>query len=228
MPIPARLIDAFDYLDQNKDAALPTVPANDRATELTNLRNLVNQAYDRKPEDLRAVVTIAVDAAKTLMAIGIAFFVAVGGFMIQYVGTHDSIESISFWCLVVSALLGIASMIAGFYAIGSAIRSAEGQTIPTAHAPWSTAPMKNALVVQSYAGLLGLVVFGVALAFWSTPPTGGLAASPVPASSTLSTTGHKIRIEGTWTNLTVRRGTLSFSPTPLNPPGPQALDVDVP
>lgn len=231
MPIPSEYTIALDYLDANKDTALSSLASSSERTRvIAELREVVGRVYDRKSEDLRAVVTIAVDAAKTLTAIGIAFFVAVGGFMVQYVGTHTSIWSITFWCLVVSALCGGASMVAGFYAIGGAIKNAEGLTPATQNvATWSTAPMRRALISQSWAGLIGLIFFGVSLLFWSTPPTGGLSATPVQATSAPSATGHKIRVEGSWSNLTIRRGALSFSPAASNPPSQvQAFDIEVP
>jgi hypothetical protein len=229
MPIPNDYAIALKYLDDNKAAALPALVDADRVRVLAELRDIVERLYERKPEDLRAAVSMAVDAAKTLVTIAIAFFVAIGGFIVQYVGTHDSIWSATLWLLVLAALAGIASMIAGFFAIGQAFKNAQGISLATATRPmWSTEPMKGYLDFQSFAGLAGLVLFGFAVLFWSSPPTGGLAATPVSLNSPVPSVGSKIRIEGTWSNLTVRRGGLSISaPAPSSAGQTQALEVEV-
>jgi hypothetical protein len=226
MPMPTDYETALNYLDANKSTALSTLPPADQARVVRELRDIVGRLFDRKPEDLRAAVTMAVDAAKTLTAIGIAFFVAVGGFMVQYVGTHDSVFSIAFWSLTAAGLAGIISMVAGFYATGTAFKNAQGIAPATATTPaWSTVPLKRPLTVQSWAGLAGLAFFAVALLYWSVPPHGGLAATPVPPSSSIPSVGSKIRIEGTWSSLTISRGGLAFTPPPSNQV--QAFDVEL-
>jgi hypothetical protein len=229
MPIPAPYEAAFTYLDTNKDAALPGVPQPERAAAIFAMKQVVVQLYDRKPEDLRAAVTMAVDAAKALVAIGIAFFVAVGGFMVQYVMTHDSIWAFAFYLLLAAGLLAVVSMIAGFVAIGRAFRNAQGLS-PAGMTTqmWSTKPLTGPLDLQSYAGLAGLACFGVALAFWVTPPSGGLAATQVAPTSVAPSAGYKVRIEGSWTNLMVRRGGLTFTaPSSTTPGQNMAFDVEL-
>ena len=232
MPMPADYATALTYLENNKTAALPGpgLQNMDRDRILGELRDIVERLYDRKPEDLRAAVTMAVDAAKTLVAIAIAFFVAVGGFMVQYAATHDSIWSATLWLLAAAALAGVVSMIAGFFAIGTAFKNAQAipPASPTTTPMWSTAPMKRSLNFQSYAGLAGLALFAFALVFWSAPQIGGLAATPILPSSPIPSVGSKIRIEGVWSSLIVRRGGLSITaPVPSTPNQVQALEVEI-
>lgn len=227
MTIPAEYNVALKYLEDNK-TALPGLNGADQDRVVIEIKDIVSRLYDRKPEDLRAAVVMAIDAAKTLTTIGIAFFVALGGFAVQYVSNHNSV--ISWWSLLitVSAVLTVISIINGFRATGVAFKNAQG--ISNAGTPaqmWSTEPLKGYLDRQSWIGLLALICFGISLFFWSTPPTGGLTATQVTVSSPPPNAGSRLRIEGNWTNLTIRRGGLSFSPT-ASPPGQvSAVDVEL-
>jgi hypothetical protein len=229
MPMPADYQTALLYLDANKAAALPLLSTTaEQARVVNEIRDIVTRLYDRKPEDLRAAVTMAVDAAKTLTTISIAFFVALGGFMVQYANTHDSIRSASFVFLVLAAVFAVASMISGFYATGAAFKNAQGLPPATATTEmWSTVPLKMPLTIQSWAGLAGLILFAASLLFWSVPPSGGLSVSPVTASSPPPTAPHRVRIQGSWSNLTIRRDGLSFSPGAVPAGQTSAVDVEL-
>jgi hypothetical protein len=229
MPMPESYEAALTYLEHHRDAALPNTPQGERAAVVERMREIVGRLYERKPEDLRAAVTMAVDAAKALVAIGIAFFVAIGGFLVQYLMTHDSLHSRTLYCLAAAAALSLVSMIAGFVAIGRAFKNAQGIPPANAQSPtWSTTPLKGPLNTQSYAGVAAIVLFGIGLYFWAATPSGGLAATPAGATTPPPSSGHKLRIEGSWTTLTVRRGGLIFTPPPAASPGQsQAFDIEL-
>jgi len=109
---------------------------------------------------------MAVDASKSLISIGIAFFAALGAFMLTYRSTHGSIAySSSIVLLAVSAVLTIASMWCGFAAIGRAYRRGQ-RPADAAGLPWATRAISHLLGLQSLMGLGALFAFACAVWFW--------------------------------------------------------------
>jgi ascorbate-specific PTS system EIIC-type component UlaA len=118
----------------------------------------------RTAEDRREAVKISVDAAKSLIQIAVAVFVAIGGF-IQYSfngGFGWLSLPVAFFAL--AATLVFSSMCAGFCAVSRAYKRAEGREGANDYA-WSTLPLKNALNWQAHLGLLGLLAFAAAIIF---------------------------------------------------------------
>ena len=164
---------------------------------------------------------IAIDAAKSLIAIGIAFFAAIGAFIVQFATSHSSVIAIPIGFLALAGLLAVISMIAGFYAIGDAYNRAENPGSTTAGGPstpaWSTVPLRTPLNVQSLAGLAALCCFGVAISLWNFgDPSSGIAVKPAVSSATPVGARGTFGLEGVWIKLKVRHGTFSveLDPTP--------------
>jgi hypothetical protein len=120
-----------------------------------------------KPEDARQAALMAVDASKTLISIGVAFFAALGAFGLTYRSTHEAIAffSNSIILLAFSALLTIASMWSGFMAIGRAYRRGQ-RPGDAAGPPWATRAISSRLGFQSLTGLGALLLFALAVILW--------------------------------------------------------------
>ena len=108
--MPRSFPEAFDFVEHHRDH----LGVADPDAYVAQLRVFMDQT----PEDARAAATIAVDAAKNLINIGVAFFAALGAFALTYRSTHATFSfSVPIVLLALSALATIASMIAGFAAI---------------------------------------------------------------------------------------------------------------
>lgn len=155
--MPRSFPEAFDFVEQHRDH----LGVADPDAYVAQLRVFMDQT----PEDARTAATIAVDAAKSLINIGVVFFAALGAFALTYRSTHGTFSfSISIVLLAVSALVTIASMIAGFAAIGLGYR--KNQHPADAEGPPSARPWFRFFRAQSLMGLGALVLFAVAVLFW--------------------------------------------------------------
>jgi peptidoglycan hydrolase-like protein with peptidoglycan-binding domain len=112
-----------------------------------------------QPDDARVAVLIAVDAAKSLIGVGGAFFLALAAFILLFRFT----ETLLF--LVISTILTVVSVATGLLAIGTAYRRGQ-QPADLRGAPWSTKPFGWLLGVQSLTGVLALAFFAVAVVAW--------------------------------------------------------------
>ena len=150
--------EAFDFVAHNRDH----LGVADPDAYVAQLRVFMEQ----EREDARAAATVAVDAAKTLINIGVACFAALGAVALMYRSTHATFTlSISVVLLSISALVTIAGIIAGFAAIGSAHRG--DQSPADADGPLrATHPLSPLFRVQSLSGLGALVLLAIAVLFW--------------------------------------------------------------
>jgi hypothetical protein len=154
--------------------------------------------FKRRPNS--AAATIAIDAAKSLINISVAFFAALGAFALTYRSTHATFSwSWSIALLSVSAVLTIISMIAGFGAIGLAYRMGQCPT-NAAGLPWATRPLSPYFRTQSLAVLGALTTFAVAVFAWD-------AGSTTTADARID--GLQGRIEGLQARLDQQVGDLS-------------------
>jgi hypothetical protein len=129
---------------------------------------------NERAADARAAATMAVDAAKSLITIGIAFFAALGAFALNYRSTHANLTiSHSVLLLALAAFLTVASMWSGFIAIGTAYKRGQ-RPADTQGPPWSTRPLSGFLGAQSLLGLLALLCFGGAVLSWDAGSSGDL------------------------------------------------------
>ena len=156
--MPRSFPEAFDFVEQHRDH----LGVADPDAYVAQLRVFMDQT----PEDAPTAAPIAVDAAKSLINIGVVFFAALGAFALTYRSTHGTFSfSISIVLLAVSALVTIASMIAGFAAIGLAHR--RNQRPADAEGPPSAArPLLIFFRAQALMGLGALVLFAAAVLFW--------------------------------------------------------------
>lgn len=142
------------------------------------------QARKDAKEDARAAVLIALDASKSLITIAIAFFAALGAFVLNYRASNQASFSWPMALLGLSAVMTIASMIAGFNAVGKAYKRA--QKGPDAEGlQWATRPLAPSLGAQSLLGLAALVCFGLAVVFWEARPSTALEAQVTRLQQTL-------------------------------------------
>jgi hypothetical protein len=132
-------------------------------------------------EDQRAAVLIAVDAAKSLITIGVAFFAALGAFALNYRSNHTVF--LTAWpilLMTVSAVVTVISMIVGLAAIGKAYQRGQRPPNPGGEPSWSTKPISGLLGWQSNLGLLALALFAGSIVMWE--------QRPAPADSRLDRT----------------------------------------
>lgn len=156
--MPLSFPEAFDFVEHHRDH----LGVADPDAYVDQLRAFM----DQKPEDARTAATIAIDAAKSLINIGVAFFAALGAFALTYRSTHAVFSfSISVVLLSLSAIVTIGSMIAGFAAIGLAYRRGQ-RPADAAGFPWATRPLSPFFRAQSLLGLAALVLFAIAVFFW--------------------------------------------------------------
>jgi Putative peptidoglycan binding domain len=118
-----------------------------------------------RPDDARVAVLIAVDAAKSLIGVGAAFFVALAAFILLFRSSITSGLTETFLLLVVSTVLTILSIATGLLAIGIACRRGQ-RPADRKGAPWSTRPFGWLLGVQSLTGVGALALFGLAICVW--------------------------------------------------------------
>lgn len=118
-----------------------------------------------QPDDARVAVLIAVDAAKSLIGIGAAFFLALAGFILLFRSSVTSGFTETFLFLIVSAILVVVSVATGLLAIGTAYRRGQ-RPADRRGAPWSTKPFGWLLGVQSLTGVCALAFFGLAVVVW--------------------------------------------------------------
>jgi hypothetical protein len=156
--MPRSFPEAFDFVEQHRDH----LGVADPDAYVAQLRVFMDQT----PEDAPTAAPIAVDAAKSLIKIGVVFFAALGAFALTYRSTHSTFSfSISIVLLSLSALVTIASMIAGFATIGLAHR--RNQRPPGAEGPPSAArPLLIFFRAQALMGLGALVLFAAAVLVW--------------------------------------------------------------
>jgi hypothetical protein len=156
--MPSAFPEAFDFVEQHRDH----LGVADPDTYVAELRAFM----DRRSEDAQAAATIAVDAANSLINIGVAFFVALGAFALTYRSTHAAFSfSVAVVLLSLSAVATIASMIAGAAAIRLAYRG--GQRGADADGPpWTAPPSSRLFKAQPLMGLGALVLFAIAVLFW--------------------------------------------------------------
>jgi outer membrane murein-binding lipoprotein Lpp len=156
--MPRLFQEAFDFVAHHRDH----LGVADPDAYVAQLRVFM----DQEPEDARAATSVAVDAAKSLINIGVASFAALGAFALTYRSTHTTFTlSISVVLLAISALVTIAGMIAGFAAIGLAHRR-DHRPADADGPPWATRPLSPLFRVQSLLGLGALVLFAIAVFFW--------------------------------------------------------------
>ncbi len=153
--MPRSFSEAFDFVEQHRDH----LGVADPDAYVAQLRAFMDQT----PDDTRAATTIAADAAKNLINIGVAFFAALGAFALAYRSTHAAFFfSVPVVLLSLSALVTIASMIAGVTAIGL-----RGQRLTDANDHPSAARRMSAFFrAQSLLALGALVLFAIAVFFW--------------------------------------------------------------
>jgi len=156
--MPRSFPEAFDFVEQHRDH----LGVADPDAYVAQLRVFMDQT----PEDAPTAAPIAVDAAKSLINIGVVFFAALGAFALTYRSTHSTFSfSISIVLLSLSALVTIAGMIAGFATIGLAHR--RNQRPADAEGPPSAArPLLIFFRAQALMGLGALVLFAAAVLFW--------------------------------------------------------------
>jgi hypothetical protein len=169
----------------------------------------------RSSDDRKEAAKIAVDASKTLIAIAVAVFVAMGGF-IQFArnsGLEWSDRPIILFG--VAAVFVLVSMMYGFVAIGSTYKRAEGRE-QEGGTPWSTRAIAPKLNWQSYIGLAALGVFALGILTWGLLPTSKaqLTLSISSATPALLLTAGPLTFEGAWTSLKIS--------------SPQGLRIDIP
>ena len=158
--MPRSFPEAFDFVEHHRDH----LGVADPDAYVAQLRVFMDQT----PEDTRAAATIAVDAAKNLINIGVAFFAALGAFALTYRSTHATLSfSVPVVLLALSALATIASMIAGFAAIRLGYR---GRPTDADGPPWTTRPLSTLFRAQPILGLGALVLFAIAVLFWDAGP----------------------------------------------------------
>jgi peptidoglycan hydrolase-like protein with peptidoglycan-binding domain len=118
-----------------------------------------------QPDDARVAVLIAVDAAKSLIGVGGAFFLALAAFILLFRSSIVSGFTETLLFLVISTILTVVSVATGLLAIGTAYRRGQ-QPADLRGAPWSTKPFGWLLGVQSLTGVLALAFFAVAVVAW--------------------------------------------------------------
>jgi hypothetical protein len=118
-----------------------------------------------RPDDARVAVLIAVDAAKSLIGVGAAFFVALAAFILLFRSSLISGFTETFLFLIVSTTLTVVSVATGLLAIGTAYRRGQ-RPADRRGAPWSTKPFGWLLGVQSLTGVFALAFFGLAVVVW--------------------------------------------------------------
>ena len=156
--MPRSFPEAFDFVEHHRDH----LGVADPDAYVAQLRVFM----DRTPEAARAATTIAVDAAKSLINIGVAFFAALGAFALTYRSTHATFSfSIPVVLLSLSALVTIATTIAGFAAIGLAYRRDQRPADAEGFSS-TTRALFRLLRAQSLMGLGALVLFAIAVLFW--------------------------------------------------------------
>jgi hypothetical protein len=122
-------------------------------------------------DDRRAAVLIAVDAAKGLITIGVAFFAALGAFALNYRSNHTIF--LTAWpilLMAVSAVVTVISMVVGLAAIGRAYKRGQRPPDPSGEPSWSTKPISGLLGWQSVLGLLALALFAGSIVMWEQQP----------------------------------------------------------
>jgi Putative peptidoglycan binding domain len=118
-----------------------------------------------RPDDARVAVLIAVDAAKSLIGVGAAFFVALSAFIVLFRSSIVSGFKGTLLFLMISIVLIILSIAAGLLAMGIAYRRGQ-RPADRNGAPWSTGPFSWLVGVQSLTGVGALALFGLAIAVW--------------------------------------------------------------
>jgi hypothetical protein len=178
------------------------------------------------PEDRRAAVTMAVDASKSLMNIGVVFFGAVGAFILSYSSTHTWRPNL--WPVILLCLAGLASVLsmwAGFIAIGIGYQRGQRPADP-AGAPWSTKPLSPYLRNQSILGLLALALFASGVVLWhGSAGQDGLSVRQVATGSAAPATPGALKIEGEWTHLMVRHGQVEATLAPTGPGQTNSFEI---
>jgi Putative peptidoglycan binding domain len=156
--MPRSFPEAFDFVEHHRDH----LGVADPDAYVARLRVFMDQT----PDDARTAATIAVDAAKSLINIGVVFFAALGAFALTYRSIQGTFSfSIPIVLLSVSALVTIASMITGFAAIGLAYRR-DQRPADADGPPPATRPLLTFFRAQALLGLGALVLFAVAVLFW--------------------------------------------------------------
>lgn len=159
----------------------------------------------RTAEDKREASKLAIDAAKTLVTIGVAVFVALGGF-VQFAkkeGLAWADTPIILFAL--SALLVLLSMILGLVAMSKTWKRGEGSA-NTDETAWWTPSIKNQLNGQAWAGIVGLVFFGAAIVLWDNAPSNQipeLTFSITSQSQSTQLISGPVFVTGQWSSLTL-------------------------
>jgi hypothetical protein len=216
--------DAGLVLIEDNKASLPVAEfpqAADKDAYVAAFR-----AYLSRSDDHRVAVQIAVDAAKSLIAIGIAFFAAIGALLVQYTSSH----AFSIWGaeipMALAAILAVASMVGGFKAIGTAYNNAMKITQPLSPA-WNTKPLESPLAFQSIAGLVALVSFAWGVIVWNHGNAGGITVAPTTAAAASPSAAGKFTVEGTWSRLAVKHGGIEVALPPTAAGQTAAFEIDM-
>lgn len=216
--------DAGLLLIRNNKGALPATDFPTQADQDSYVAAF--SAYISRSDDHRAAVQMAVDAAKSLIAIGIAFFAAIGAIIVQYTSSHP----FSFFGpeipMAAAALLSVISMISGFKAIGKAYNNAMSTTAPLKPA-WRTEPLQTPLAIQSFIGLLALFAFAGGIILWNQGAAAGISVSPTNAAAASPTTAGEFTLQGTWSTLSVQHGGIEvkLAPTPVGQTSAFQIDM---
>jgi hypothetical protein len=158
--MPSSFPEAERVVEQHVDELGVTDPAGYLRSFSTYL--------ELKPEDARKAVSMAVDASKTLISIGVALFTALGAILITSISAREVITFSNSLRLVTAfaAALTIVSMWSGFMAIGKAYRRGQ-RPGDAAGPPWATRAISSQLGFQSLTGLGALFLFALAVGLWT-------------------------------------------------------------
>lgn len=176
----------------------------------------IQRLMSREPGDRQAAVTMAVDTAKMLAEIGIAVLVAIAGF-IQFGFEHRQ-SSASYWCFVVAAVFTFISMCNGLLAISRAYKRADGRDGFEDSIAWSTEALRSNLNNQALAGVIALILIGIAVAIYKPPSVSVTISTPGGVSKTL-TLESDVTLKGQWSQITIEQNGEPILDLPAVPQG---------
>jgi hypothetical protein len=157
----------------------------------------------RKSEDRREAAKLAVETAKMFLTITVGVLVASFAWM-QFARTNG-VPWLS-WTLApfyVTAVLLVASMTAGFGAISTIYKRADGREAVNEPA-WSTTPVAGRLNAQSLTGSAALLALFLGVIMLGLGPGAQKLTVTIPGQAGSPPAGGSLTIEGDWTELRLR------------------------
>ncbi len=115
-------------------------------------------------EDQRLAVQIALSAVQAFFQIAVGFSAVLIGYYQFAVKDVSGTRDLTYWLIIVSGTLAMASMICGFKALSLAYKRGDGRVVTGANeAIWLTKPLSGWMGWQSTTGLLALLSFFIAV-----------------------------------------------------------------